>query len=263
MACAGRLIKSHFPATFHKDSMNVPGTNSGLNDGCAPSDGDVHIRRVDLEAICAEESRWEKLLSADERQRASRFKFPRDRQHFIAARAMLRTFLGQYLCVDPDGLNFSYSLKGKPHLSQDYAGGLSFNLSHSGGIALYAFSRNRDLGIDIEQIRQDFEVDGIARRFFSPLEQDQLFALPVDERAQAFFRCWSRKEAYIKATGDGLSLPLSQFDVSLDRGNTDALVTTRPDGAEAARWRLTDIHAGTSYAAALCVRGRDWTLNYL
>jgi 4'-phosphopantetheinyl transferase len=244
-----------------EDSTNISDPNVQRSDTLTLPSDEVHLHRVNLEAIANEEARWEKLLSADERQRAARFHFARDRRHFVAARAMLRTLLGKYLGIDPAALSFSYSQNGKPHLSQPYAAtGLTFNLSHSGGIALYAFSRNRDLGVDVEQIRQDYEVDGIARRFFSAHEQKQLSDLPAKGKPEAFFRCWTRKEAYIKATGDGLSLPLSQFDVSLDSGNTDALVTTRPDPAEAARWRLTDINAGTGYAGALCVRGHDWKL---
>jgi 4'-phosphopantetheinyl transferase len=243
------------------DIINIPGSSFPVDGSHGLAPNEVKLCRVDLDAICHEETRWEKLLSADERQRASRFRFPRDRQHFIAARAMLRTFLGNYLSADPAAVSFSYSEKGKPRLSQNHAvSGLSFNLSHSGGVALYAFSLHRDLGVDVEHIRRDFEVNGIARRFFSVYEQKQLAELPAADKPEAFFRCWSRKEAYIKATGDGLSLPLSQFDVSLNPGNTDALVTTRSDATEAARWRLTDVAAGTGYAAALCVRGRDWKL---
>jgi 4'-phosphopantetheinyl transferase len=244
--------------------MNTSGPNLTSDGSPVLPPDEVHLRRVDLEAIYAEESRWEKLLSTDERERAFRFRFPRDRQHFIAARAMLRTFLGKYLGVAPAALSFSYSEKGKPRLSQNHAeNGVTFNLSHSGGVALYAFSLHRELGVDVEHIRRDFEVEAIARRFFSMHEQKQLAELPAEDRPEVFFRCWSRKEAYIKATGDGLSLPLSQFDVSLDPGNTDALVTTRPNAAEAARWRLTDVSAGSDYAAALCVRGRDWKLHPL
>jgi 4'-phosphopantetheinyl transferase len=244
-----------------EDSTNISGPSIKPADTLTLASNEVHLHQVDLAAIADEEARWQKFLSADERQRAVRFHFARDRQHFVAARAMLRTFLGKYLGVDPIELSFSYSEKGKPHLSEPHTTtGLTFNLSHSGGIALYAFSLHRDLGIDVEQIRKDYEVDGISRRFFSAHEQKQLAALPVPEKPEAFLRCWTRKEAYIKATGDGLSLPLSQFDVSLDPGNTDALVATRPDPEEAIRWRLTDVPVITGYASALCVRGRDWKL---
>ena len=135
-------------------------------------------------------------------------------------------------------------------------------MSHSGGIALYAFARRREIGVDVEQIRSDFDIEPIARRFFSVLEQQQLAALPEDSRVEAFFRCWTRKEAYIKAVGDGLSLPLSQFDVSLDCLATNALLATRPDGSEAGHWMLREVPGGAGYSAALCVRGQAWKLKH-
>jgi 4'-phosphopantetheinyl transferase len=113
----------------------------------------------------------------------------------------------------------------------------------------------------VEQIRSDFDIEPIARRFFSVLEQQQLAALPADSRVDAYFRCWTRKEAYIKATGDGLSLPLSRFDVSLAAAEQNALLVTRPDSAEAGHWLLREVPAGSGYIAALCVRGQNWKLN--
>jgi 4'-phosphopantetheinyl transferase len=115
--------------------------------------------------------------------------------------------------------------------------------------------------VDVEQVRSDFDLEAIARRFFSAVEQKQLDAAPAQEKPEAFFRCWTRKEAYIKATGDGLSLPLSQFDVSLaTKEETNALLATRPDASEAGHWRLQEVPAGSGYVAALCVRGQDWKL---
>lgn len=123
-----------------------------------------------------------------------------------------------------------------------------------------AFTRLREIGVDVEQVRGNSDLDAIARRFFSGREQSELFALPEEERVAAFFRCWTRKEAYIKATGDGLSLPLSQFDVALAPGEKNALLATRPDESEAERWLMQEVPAGAGYVAALCVRGRDWKL---
>ncbi len=244
-------------------AMNI--TNSGfkiLGPLSLPED-EVHLWRVDLESIRSEESHWQELLSSDERQRASRFHFDGDRQRFIATRALLRAILAGYLGERPDNLSFSYSEKEKPFLGPPHAeSGLHFNLSHSGGIALCAFSRGREIGVDVEQIRRDFELEAIAHRFFSAHEQRQLADVPAAERAAAFFRCWTRKEAYIKATGDGLSLPLSQFDVCLLDGSSNALLATRPEDSEADRWLLRDVPAGTGYAAALCVRGADWKLKH-
>lgn len=173
--------------------------------------------------------------------------------------------LAAYLAADAGELSFSYSKKEKPSLEAAHAGsGVTFNISHSGGIALLAFARRREIGVDVEQIRSDFDLEAIARRFFSAHEQQELFALRPEERANGFFRCWTRKEAYIKATGDGLSLPLTQFDVSIDasKEKENALLATRPDRTEAERWQLREVPAGPGFVAALCVRGRDWRLKH-
>ncbi len=224
-------------------------------------ENEVQLWRADLDALASDEIRWQQLLAIDEQKRAARFHFARDRQRFTAARAILRIILGGYLRVEAFDVDFCYSKKEKPYLAQRHAdSGITFNLSHSGGIALYAFARRRELGVDVEKIGRDVDVAGIARRFFSEHEQKQLLQLPANEQVEAFFRCWTRKEAYIKATGDGLSLPLSQFDVSLEPGSSDALVVTRPDPAEAKCWLLREVPAGDGYLAAVCVRGRDWSL---
>jgi 4'-phosphopantetheinyl transferase len=222
----------------------------------------VQLWRVDLEAIGGDESRWQKVLSADESARAARFHFPRDRQRFVASHGLLRTILASYLTTDPGSLSFSYSKKEKPSLGPAHAGSnVTFNISHSGEIALFAFTRGREIGVDVEQVRRDSDLEAIARRFFSAHEQKQLAAFPAEEKVEAFFRCWTRKEAYIKATGDGLSLPLSQFDVSLAAGEKNALRATRPDATEAGQWLLQEVPVGAGYVAALCLRGQDWKLN--
>ena len=154
-----------------------------------------------------------------------------------------------------------YSPKNKPALGGAHAdSGLTFNVSHSGGVALFAVTRNRQIGVDVEHVRHDFETAAIAARFFSQREREQLAALAPEQRHEAFFRCWTRKEAYIKATGDGLSLPLSQFDVSIAVDDDNALLATRPDTLESKRWTLRDVHAGQGYCGALCVAGAGWKL---
>jgi 4'-phosphopantetheinyl transferase len=174
---------------------------------------------------------------------------------------VLRTILGSYLKTNPASITFSYSTREKPSLSPPYSGSnITFNISHSGEVTLLAFTHKRDVGVDVEQMARKSDLEAIARRFFSAHEQQQLFALPPEERSEAFFRCWTRKEAYIKATGDGLSLPLSQFDVSIAADDRNALVATRPDTSEAARWSMREVPAGAGYIGALCVRGREWKL---
>lgn len=223
---------------------------------------EVQLWRADLDALRADESRWQALLSADESNRASRFHFVPDRQRFVTGRAVLRTILAGYLYADPKQINFVYSKNEKPSLGLPHSdSNIRFNVSHSVGIALFAFSRGREVGVDVEQIRLTSDLDAISRRFFSVYEQQQLASLSPGERAAAFFRGWTRKEAFIKATGKGLSFPLSQFDVSLEALNGgSALLQTRPDTSEAALWHLQEVAAGPDYSAALCVRGRDWKL---
>ncbi len=242
-------------------TRNIAEANFEIESPLLLAENEVQIWRVDLEAVRADEPRWQRVLSSDESRRAARFHFPVDRQRFVASRALLRTILAGYLTADPKGLSFSYSKKEKPSLGPDQAdSGVTFNVSHSGGIALFAFARRREIGIDVERAGRDFDVEAIAKRFFSTHEQEQLAALPKEKRVEGFFRCWTRKEAYIKATGDGLSLPLHQFDVSIAEDDSDALLCTRPDNSAAALWRLRDIPLGAGYVAALCVRGRDWRL---
>lgn len=225
------------------------------------ADDEVHLWRVDLAAAASAEPQLSVLLSADEQARAARFHFQRDRQYYVVARSALRQVLAAYLTADPKELTFSYSAKSKPALSGTHADhGLAFNVSHSGDLALLAFTRHRQIGVDVERIRHDFDTAAIAARFFSAAEQEQLAALPIEQRHETFFRCWTRKEAYIKATGEGLSLPLSQFDVSIGAGSQNALLATRPDPEESKRWTLRDVAADAGYAAAVCVSGNDWKL---
>lgn len=221
---------------------------------------EVHLWRVDLEAVAGEEAHWSTIVSDDERARGARFHFAIHRQYFIAGRAILRRVLAAYLAADPGDLKFSYSAKNKPALAGPHLDQISFNVSHSGEMALVAVTQHRQVGVDLEFIRHDFDTAAIATRFFSAVEQEQLAALPPDERHETFFRCWTRKEAYIKATGDGLSLPLHQFDVSIAPRDQNALLAARPDAAESKRWCLRDVDVKSGYAGAICVSGNDWKL---
>ena len=241
--------------------MNISDPSFRLEKQIKLPEDEVHLWRVDLARVAHEEEKWKQVLSEDERKRAARFHFARDCQNFTATRALLRTVLGSYTACDPSHLVFCYSDKEKPSLSPDHLGDrIEFNVSHSGTIALLAFSRGRMLGVDVEQIREDLEHEALARRFFSPHEQQQLAAAPENDRIHAFFRCWTRKEAYIKATGIGLSLPLRDFDVSLVPGDENAMLSTRPDAREAARWSLREVPTDEGYVAALCVEGHGWRL---
>ncbi len=220
---------------------------------------EVHVARIRLTAVATEEARWQEVLASDERERASRFHFETDRRNFTACRALLRIFLGAFLQQPPDTLRFSYSAHGKPELAGPNAPDkLRFNVSHSGELALLGFVRGRRIGIDVEAFRHDADRAAIVRRFFSRTEQRAIGALPEPEQEAAFFACWTRKEAFIKAKGEGLSLPLAQFDVSVDADA--ALLATRPEAAEASLWRLRSLQPGAGFAAAVAVEGEGWKL---
>jgi 4'-phosphopantetheinyl transferase len=220
---------------------------------------EVHVWRVALNESHAAELR--PLLSSDECARADRFHFARDCHRFIVARGMLRKILGAYLKKEPGHLSFSYSPYGKPALADERdAGELSFNLSHANELALIAVTRGRGVGVDIEFIRPEFASEEIAERFFSTHEVAALRALPKSIQSEAFFNCWTRKEAYIKAIGEGMSMPLDQFQVSLAPGSRAELLGNLRDANEVSRWSLQELAPGPGYAAAIAVEGKDWQL---
>jgi 4'-phosphopantetheinyl transferase len=241
--------------------MDITHSESLIDSPLKLDEDSVHLWRVDLAAIASDESPWSEILSDDERTRAARFHFPVDRRYFVTGRAWLRRVIAAYLETGARDVVFAYSEKSKPSLGGDYTHcGLNFNISHSGGIALFAFARQRRVGVDVEQVRHDFDTAAIAARFFSQREREQLAALPPEQQHEAFFRCWTRKEAYIKATGDGLSLPLSQFDVSNAPEDQNALLATRPDELETKQWSLRDVQVKVGYSGALCASGTEWNL---
>jgi 4'-phosphopantetheinyl transferase len=202
------------------------------------------------------------VLTADEIARAEHFSFEKDRNRFVVARGLLRVLLAAYLRVEPQQLRFCYNAYGKPALDdalQECA--LQFNLSHSQGLALFAFAYQRVVGIDVEYMRAGIEYEQLAQHFFSPYEHEVLQALPNEMRREAFFNCWTRKEAYIKARGEGLSIPLDAFAVSLRPGESAALLNNREDLREVTRWSLCALAPGTEYAGALAVEGSGWRLS--
>jgi 4'-phosphopantetheinyl transferase len=225
------------------------------------SSRDVHIWRTSLELSPFHVQRLRQILAADELDRAGRFYFERDRQHFTVARSVLRIILSRYQGIDPRQLAFSYSRYGKPALAtaprKDW---LRFNVSHSHELAMYAVTSGREVGIDIEYIRPNVASEAIAEHYFSPCEVAMLRSLPAHLRHEAFFTCWTRKEAYIKARGEGLSFPLDHFDVSLKPGEPAALLRTLGDRYEASRWSLQELTPGAGYVAAVAVEGHDWQL---
>lgn len=218
--------------------------------------GIIHVWRGSLDQGPEVHRRLEALLSGDERERARRFRFDRDRDRFVVGRGLLRLLLGRYVVADAAELRFEYGRHRKPAL---LGGGPQFNLAHSGGTALYAFSSSSPLGVDVELLGSDFSSDGIAERFFSPSEVETLRALPEEDRGQAFLTCWTRKEAFLKARGDGLMLALDSFDVTLAPGEPAALLRTGWSPREHLRWRLVDLSdLEQGQVAALAVRATNF-----
>ena len=224
------------------------------------SNDDVHVWRTSLDRPQAHVRQLAKTLSDDEHQRAERFYFDYLRDRFIVGRGTLRSLLSRYLGIKPDQVQISYGDNGKPYYADLK---IRFNLSHSHKIALFAFTFEREVGIDLEYTRPIPDFEQVARRFFSPHEVTKLFALPLDERQDAFFNCWTRKEAYIKALGDGLMRPLDQFEVTLAPGEPARLLDVHEDPKEIARWALKTLIPGPGYMAALAVEGHDWSLQCL
>jgi 4'-phosphopantetheinyl transferase len=219
---------------------------------------DVHVVRFDLTAD-EDYAGTLALLDPHERARAVRFRDGAHRRAFVAAHAATRVALGRCLDIPPAGLRFAYGPRGKPELAGSLSD-LRFNLSHAGDRSMLAIAVGRAVGIDIEREREIEALD-IARRFFSPLEQSALASTSPDGRLAAFYRCWTRKESFIKASGDGLSRPLSAFDMSLDDEHGDSLLLACRDAPEdVARWTTVPLRAEPGYHAALTVEGHGWRL---
>jgi 4'-phosphopantetheinyl transferase len=216
---------------------------------------EVHVWRVDLDAPGADGETAS--LSADEHARAARFHFARDRERFLRGHTALRRLLAGYAGREPGALIFTQGAQGKPSLPGT---GLEFNLSHSDGCGVLAVTRGRRVGVDVERIQPDRATLAVARRFFAPAEAAAVAAAAPAERALTFFRCWTRKEAYVKARGEGLSLPLDRFEVPLEPEATRALTLARDDRAEADRWSLRELMPAPDHLGALVVEGGGWTL---
>jgi 4'-phosphopantetheinyl transferase len=221
----------------------------------------VHVWRASLDVPAARLLHLQKTLSEDEVKRAQRFVAQHDHDRFVAARGILRDIISRYVQREPQNLCFDYGERGKPELASAYGlMPLRFNLAHSHDLALYAIAYQRETGIDVERIRPDVACEQIAERFFSPREYADLCRFPQQTRHRAFFRCWSLKEAYIKAQGIGLWQSLDDFSVLVDPAGKVTLTIT-DNATEATRWSLQELFPDPAYAAALAVAGHDWQLS--
>jgi 4'-phosphopantetheinyl transferase len=219
---------------------------------------EVHVWRASLQTEPSVLCGLDALLTPEEKSRAARFHFARDRDHFISSRGVLRYLLRSYLKRSAAELEFCYGPQDKPALrTEGLESRIRFNLSHSHGLAVYAFSRCCEVGIDLELIRPDFASNGIAEQCFSPNELRELRALPPELRAEGFFLGWTRKEAYVKARGVGLRIPLDSFSVSLTPGRSEKLLA-----ADSSRWSVHSFQPAPRYVATVVVEGASPPLRY-
>jgi 4'-phosphopantetheinyl transferase len=217
---------------------------------------EVHVWRASLDCEQRVLHRFGETLAPDEKNRAQRFVFQPDRNSYIAARGVLRELLGRYLNRAPVEIEFDYGPQGKPALRSESSERLvEFNVSHSHGVGLFAFAVGRQVGVDVELVRPDFAGEKIAERFFSPQEVMELRSLPPATQDEGFFLCWTRKEAYIKARGEGLQIPLKSFHVSLTPGKP-----ARLQAVDSSRWSLRSLRPDARYVGAVVGEGQGWRL---
>ncbi len=218
--------------------------------------GEVRIWSTSLEVGPAELLEREALLSDDERRRAQRFVFERDRVGFVAARAALRSILSRCTAVEAASIRFAYAAAGKPELADAAAAsGIHFNLSHSEALAVIAVALHRPIGVDVEWLGREVEYERVAQAFFSAAEVAALTALPPDLLKQGFFNCWTRKEAFLKATGEGISSRHARFDVSLAPAEPARLLRIDDDPRGTADWHLHAFEPVPGYVAAVAFQG--------
>lgn len=217
------------------------------------SSDEAHIWRARLDLDDSYQHSFLQLLSPDEKTRASKFRFPRDSRNYIVARGILRTLIGQYLEMPPQEISFQYSKFGKPTL--EGIDSLQFNISHAKNVALFAFTKKFTVGVDVEYVNPEIEVNDIARSFFATKEVSNLLALPEEQQPLAFFNCWTRKEAFIKAIGEGLSFPLNQFEVSLAPDEPAELLATHWDVNAVSNWTLHSMSPAPDFVGCLVIKG--------
>ena len=226
--------------------------------------GEVHVWSARLDAKPEQIQAGWQVLSSDERERADRFRFSQDRLHFVAARVILRALVGRYLEIPGTAARFRYGPFGKPSLDAGHGSDLRFNVAHSGEVALYAFARLREVGLDVEAVRSARVLAGVSDSSFSEAERQALTALSPERRGLATLGLWTRKEAYLKALGSGLQQDLASFEVSVPPA-APALLRAPALQADAKTWGLHDLQPAPDFVGALCVEGgsevRAWSWN--
>lgn len=228
------------------------------------SKDEIYVWHVNLRNQAAISSELFDFLSSEEQARAERFRFPRDREAYSICRGALRHILGTYLGARAEEVKFSCGTHGKPQLDESCAGmALQFNVSHSQSVGLIAVARGITVGIDVECVRPIPDAESIAYSHFSLKEREDLSRLPISKAAEGFFSCWTRKEAFVKAQGVGLSIPLNSFCVSRRPGELVELLDESGNTKESLPWkvldiRVDDIGASETYVGALVGQGTGW-----
>ncbi len=228
--------------------------------------GRVHLWIARLDPSARRVASLLTLLDPDERSRAERFRFDLHRRRFIVGRGMQRTVLGAYLGCDPAAIRYSYGPKGKPALAEPEPrlGGtepLCFNLSNSEELAILGLVRGREIGVDVEHLRSLSDLEQLATRFFSSRESQTLLGLPAASRSEGFFNCWTRKEAYLKAVGEGITAPLNRFDVTLVPGEPARMLTLEGDAGRAAAWSFHHLRPAEGYLGAVAIEEQGMELS--
>lgn len=241
--------------TAHECRWSQPPANHTL------LQNDVHVWCASLDQSAVKVKRLSRTLNAEERVRAERFYFDLDRKRFIVAHGLLRTILGYYSGIKPGQLQFRYSTQGKPSLAETSNGdNIRFNLARSHGQALFAFTLNREIGVDLESMHLILEAEGFFNHFFSNQEKVVFQTLVGHEKQETFFRYWTCKEAYTKACGEGLAQPLNRIDISLAPGKPATLLSINEDVQVTSRWSLQELKSAAGFAAALVVEGHGYQL---
>lgn len=219
-------------------------------------DNELHVWRARLDLSPTIRECLQSTLNHDEKQRAGRFLIPEARAHFVAARGILRELLGAYLELPAEKVALTYRPEGKPSLAPEHNSTLRFNVAHSNGVGLFAFAKDHEVGADIEHVKKDFRGMEIASHYFSSEEIAALAKLPPSAIDQAFFGCWTRKEAYVKAHGQGLSIPLRSFTVEF---TTSEQVLQDEAGA---CWSCYAVEVAPGFAGAVVAEGKKWSVRY-
>lgn len=241
---------------FPPRSLPKPGS------GLTLPPGEIHVWSVRLDPPSGRVEELGRPLSDDEWARANRFRFDKHRRQYVVGRGALRTLLAAYLGTRPEQVIFKYGPRGKPFLAEET--GLFFNLSNSDEMALIALVQGREVGADIEYLKPMPDCEQIAERFFSESERVVLRGIPPERKEEAFFNCWTRKEAYLKAVGEGLAAPLDSFDVTLALGEAPRMLTLKGDPEAATKWLFEHLRPAPDYIGAIALErervGEEWVM---